>query len=278
MSQLQYHAAVLTEHMPSERQKGHSSRLEHVKLPEFGQDTLQGLKQKIQKNLKQAEKPISKIISDKPKRTSKIKDVKAKNESARGLIKAADLPRKASTNGTPSVTKQKAATAPPRKQGQKRLRNGMVKGQVPGYKGQSDVNSTQLGQRQPQLSAASDLEVRAEVMALGGDAEDYELVLNMQSESEMEVDEPTSEQNADDRLAADLNSFVRGLRIDKAAHELVVETSDAGEDAEEDVRGDSVPQIKESVVSKVEKPATSIVPLNKPRHGNTSQLVRSSIC
>jgi len=101
----------------------------------------------------------------------------------------------------------------------KRLRDGDAKGSTNAASGkQNSIEGESSG-------------LKAEILALGGSSEDYELIANVPSDSEMENDEPTK--GPAKALQNDLRKMVQELGINKVAPHVESDASSIPTDADE---------------------------------------------
>ena len=190
-------------------------------LPNLDQSAFAGLRQKIEQELKNENE-----AKQKPKN-------KAKDTSN-------DAPKK--TNDTPK--KEKAAPAKPeskeesnKNKGKKRDRNGDVIAREQKNAGKSKPSSS--GQKNDHDT------LRQEILALGGTQDDYDLLADIDSESEVEGAADTSKKSNkksdDDSLRKELSSMLA------AAGQVVPEDLNGAEDnaADEDEDEDEEPEIGE---------------------------------
>lgn len=232
-------------------------------LPNFNTDILQSLKSNIEENLKRTNKPSSKAENQKSKKAKK-KPEQPEVTSTKKFKAAGDLApaQKPQSNGV-SKARSKPAAAPTKTSGKKRLRNGEVKGATPGQKGKRDVNSTKLGPRKGNEIASPAFDLREEIEALGGDDEDYRLVANAQSESEMEGDDG---KGLDGKLNEDLNSFVQQLGIGSVQPEGDLDSEDNSEEEGHEMESkDPILNGKSSskIAEKVQLPASTTISSGK---------------
>ena len=199
-------------------------------LPNFDSDILQNLKSNIEENLKKADKPSAKAET---KRLTKARKKSGRAQALGGTqngkaeVAGGRPSTQRSQSNSVSKAKSETLTAPKQASGKKRLRNGEIKGATPGQKGKGEVNSTKLGQRKTNGTASPTFDLREEVAALGGDDEDYMLVKNVQSDSELEGDDS---KGSDGRLNRELKSFVQRLRIANVQPEADLDSEDGSED------------------------------------------------
>ena len=207
-------------------------------MPALNADALQSLKQNIENKFKQTTKPSSKPETPKPgkEKTKKSREDKkaleARNTKASTKIPAPEQIAQAST-GSQAKPKATPIAIQSQKSSKKRLRNGEIKQFTPGQKGKGDVNSTNLGQRKVNEKGSSDSDLRKEIRALGGSDEDYDLVADVQSDSEFEGQD---HKGSDKKLEKELQQFVQGLGIAEVENDYTDKSSNEHEELKNDIQ------------------------------------------
>ncbi|KAL9127491.1 MAG: hypothetical protein Q9217_003647 [Psora testacea] len=234
--------------MPSESEKNPDAGLEEFQFPNLGEVALHGLKAKIQDTLKQTNHSPSKTKTERSKQERQVeRNKKSEKVPKEVAVKPQDVgssPFRNSQGNDWRKPNQKPATVTLQKHSKKRLRNGEPIKQT---LDQDAADCSGPGHNQPNGKRATSFDIRQEIKALGGSEDDYALVAGIQSESEVEGKDAVDGKRSDSRLGRDLKKFVQGLEIDKMKHEIMVEPSDAGEDAEEeDIHEDQEDAVRSS--------------------------------
>ena len=196
-------------------------------LPNLNPDSLLSLTGKIQKNFKDAanEKPRKSPVEQ--SHTGRKKE----RQSSQGIappLRSTVTPT-ASKGRKDAISKlviKKPVQIPALQQGKKRLRDGHVK--LPSN-GRSDVNSTKLRPR-GNKSTSGGFNIEDEILALGGTKDDYELVTETLSGSEIEGDDPGQAKASQGDLQNDLVRLVKELGVEKAQVQEQKEQEEQEED------------------------------------------------
>ncbi len=184
---------------------------EGAQLPQLGLHALQDLTQSIQDKLKQTNpKTNSEIPTTKSKRKKNEKVKKGLKREVRSQEK--ELTLSAQANGHAPSTRQKPTPVQDLQRGKKRLRDGQEKLYSSGKK--SNVNGTKLGSRLKNGAASGHSGIQDEIRALGGDEDDYDLVANIQSDSEFEDMKNGKVKTVEGNLTKELQKMVEGMGMD----------------------------------------------------------------
>ena len=227
---------------------------ETTEFPEFGASALQSLTKKIDTDLKHSNYSQKKSIAARSKGEKKVNALRktegySENAAATPQNREfAGLSKLHSNNG--GNRKQKPSATPPKRLGQKRLRNGDLKEHGAAQNSQTDVNNLKLGQKQSEENMETSFNWREEIKALEGSEDDYALIAEIQSESEIEGDNTGYRKRPDGKLAKDLKKLVQDLGINEMEHDVVTGPLIAGDVNGEDRQKDVVPTISNVHVPK----------------------------
>lgn len=94
----------------------------------------------------------------------------------------------------------------------------------------SSVNSIKIDESLAKNGSAVRLDVKEEVVALGGTEEDIRLIENAPSDSEVEGIETTAADTSSKSLKRDLQRLVRDLGVEKVAIQELDASSDIGKE------------------------------------------------
>jgi hypothetical protein len=167
-----------------------------AQLPELDSRTLLHLTKQIRENLKKPIEALPKV--PRPPRVKREKKPNAADQPPREIPSVAVTP---SSGGKRQDAGKK-----------KRLGSGQAKGPS---NVKSDVNSMKLGRRVENKNTVSKSRLEEEVMALGGEKEDMELILDAGSDSEMEGIAVPISNGLEKGLRKDLHRLVVDLGIEK---------------------------------------------------------------
>ncbi len=206
-----------------------NAHTQEIDLPELNPDSVLSLTEKIQNNLK-------KVPNEKTRKAPVIKTNNGRIQAPRPLkvmepsAKSANPPTvvEGQSNGNAKLVGKKSVLVPKPQQGKKRLHDGKVKGLS---NSRSDVNSVKLGAKANKASTES-FNIEEEILALGGTKEDYELVAEALSDSEIEGHELDQTKALRGDLQKDLAFLVKELGVEKAHFKEMEEYSDSEVDAE----------------------------------------------
>lgn len=199
--------------MPAKLKKLNASDSTTTQVPDFNQDALRSLTEKIEDNLKsQGRGAISKDAPAKPKTTTpKVKKKNGGNTTKTPVsISAVNI----SSNDTTAMGKQKPAVALRTTQGKKRLRDGRVKEERNRTIG-DDVNTIKLGSRNTKIVSNENTDIDEEMVALGGTKEDVDLIADVMSDSEMEGEAAGPPEKLADGFEKEILQMVRQLGVDR---------------------------------------------------------------
>ena len=197
------------------------SRHTEKDFPEFNLDALQILKDNIEQNLGESGTALTK--PEPSKYTKKRKETEKKRHETKFSLKTKERAH-AQYSQPRNLSQKKQDTNPsapePTKKTNMRLRNDDINVSNPDEKGTGDAGNGNSGIRATNGTSSSIFDLRKEIQALGGDEEDFDLVANAQSDSEIEgQDFKTS----GEKFVKELGGFLQSLGIDK------IEQNDADE-------------------------------------------------
>ena len=189
------------------------AKIQGDKLPNLKPDTLLSLTEKIQQNLKKApsdEKPRNLAVKTSKKQREEIQT----SGGVELLVRSTKPPTNSEgrKNGIAELAEKKSAQIPAPQEGRKRLRDGQVKASP---NSRSDANKTKLGTKGSKGVKAS-FNIEAEILALGGTKDDYELIAEALSDSEIEGEDLAQAKASRNDLQKDLARLVKELGVEKA--------------------------------------------------------------
>ena len=190
-------------------------------LPNLKPDTLLSLTEKIQQNLKRA--PHERIRKGPGVRSKNA--LKEESQQGTNLPVGATKPPTISKTSNPKSAAKKTTQTPAPQTGKKRLLDGRIK-VVSNRK--SDVNGTKLGSKSEKARRES-FDIGEEILALGGTRDDYELIAEALSDSEIEGDGVDQSEGPRDHLQKDLARLVKELGVEKAQAQHQQEEGDEEE-------------------------------------------------
>lgn len=181
-----------------------------TQLPNFEADALSRLSKKIELNLHKAP-------PEKPSKADRIKPRRSKTQSINTAEVSLPIIKKAPNELKYPVASKghKALPLPaplPKQHGKKRLRDGQVKGSSSLPKGADGTKHIRTMARDAQPSQSG---LEEDVLALGGSLDDYKLVADISSSSEIEGDDREPARGSRKSLGQDLQKFVQDLGIDQ---------------------------------------------------------------
>ena len=224
--------------MPAKSKKLNASDSTTTQVPDFNQDALRSLTEKIESNLSQGKGATSKDAPARPKTTPpKVKKKTGENATKTPVSISAV---KIASHGTTSMGKQKPAVALRTAQGKKRLRDGRVKEERHRTIGE-DVNAIKLGSRNSKTGSDKKADIEEEMMALGGTKEDVDLIADIISESEMEGEAAGPHKKLGDGFEKEILQMVRQFGVDRVGKRDFMADSDSEEakDLEENRKNDT---------------------------------------
>ncbi len=190
-------------------------------LPNLKPDTLLSLTEKIQQNLKRAP-------SEKTRKAPVVRSQNGPKEESHQRIdlpvRAIEPPTIPKTGNLKSVGK-KITQTPTSQSGKKRLRDGQIK-VVSNRK--SYVNGTKLGTKKDKAPSES-FNIEEEILALGGTTDDYELIAEALSDSEIEGNDVGQAKAPQSDLQKDLARLVKELGVENAQAQHQQEEEDEEE-------------------------------------------------
>lgn len=212
--------------MPAASKKSSASDVSENLVPDLNADALQSLTEKIEGNLKNR----SRGVRPKIKTPSFNAKVKVSEHGSKSSISNSDVTP--ASNGSAATGKQKSTLAPRIKQGKKRLRDGRIKEGGNG-KEEKNVNSIKLGISNRKSGSDDNSKIDEEMKALGGTKEDFDLIADIISESEMEGDDARPGKNPQSGLEKEILQLVRQLGVDRVAKKEL--TADSGSNEADEV-------------------------------------------
>lgn len=224
--------------MATKSKKLNASDSMTTQVPDFNQDAMRSLTEKIEINLKsQGKGAILKDASAKPK--PKTPNVKRKTGELAAKVLESASAVKVARNDTTAMGKQKPAVALRAIQGTKRLRDGRIKEERYRAIG-DDVNTIKLGSRKLTTGSGQNTIFDKEMKALGGKKEDVDLIADILSESEMEG-EAAGPHKMGDGFENEMLQFVRQLGVDRVdKSELMADSESEQADWVEDLEENRV--------------------------------------
>lgn len=155
----------------------------------------------------------------------------------------------ATSNGSTAIEKQRRTGTSKPRQGKKRLRDGRSKEESDGTKG-SNASAKKFETSKRTIESDKDNGLDKEIRALGGTREDFDLIANNVSESEMEDGEVRPIKHPGNVLQKEILQLVRQLGLDKVAKEELMadsasEVADEVQELEENRNSDMTPSNKE---------------------------------
>lgn len=206
-----------------------------AQLPEFKAEALLSLTKKINANL--SKPPPPRITTGKyPKPEQKKTKVTTNPEiSASPARKATrDTRGKLGANNAKSEPSPSSITS--QKQGKKRLRDGQEKNSKHTGNGIKNIQNEEQANHD---SRTTNSKLQEDVLALGGTLDDYKLVVEADSNSEMEGNDMEISKSPSKISKKELLNFVRDLGIDKVDVEDAEESALSGGE-EDDINENSV--------------------------------------
>lgn len=230
-----------------------------VQLPEFKAEALQSLTKKINANL--SKPPPPRIVTGK---YPKPEQIDTKVTSNPGLSASPTQKATRDTKGKLGTYSAKDDPPPssfaPQKQGKKRLRDGQEKRSQ--YTG-SGIKSIQNEEQANHDSSTTNSKLQEDVLALGGSLDDYKLVAEADSNSEMEGNDMEVSKSTSKLSKKELLKFVQDLGIDKVDVEEGEESAPSGKE-EDNINKSNVPHPPRTIVAplppKSKMPKTSGAP------------------
>lgn len=187
-----------------------------AQLPEFKAEALLSLTKKINANLS---KPPPRIVTEKYPTTNPEISASPARKASR------DTKGKLGTDNAKSEPPPKSNA--PQKQGKKRLRDGQEKKSK--FAG-SSIKSIRNEEQANQDSRTTNSKLQEDVLALGGTLDDYKLVAEADSNSEMEGNDMEVSKGSSKISKKELLKFVRDLGIAKVNVEEAKESALSGEE------------------------------------------------
>lgn len=210
-------------------------------LPEFKAEALLSLTKKINANL--SKPPSRRIVTEKyPKPEHKETKVATNPESPALPARKATRDTKGKLGTNNAKSEPPPSSIVPQKQGKKRLRDGQEKRSK--YT-RSGIKSIQNEEQANQNSRTINSKLQEDILALGGTLDDYKLVAEADSNSEMEGNDMEVSKSSRKISKKELLTFVRDLGIDKVDVEEAEESAPSGE--EDNINENNVPYPPQSI-------------------------------
>lgn len=213
-----------------------------AQLPEFKAEALLNLTKKINANL--SKPPPPRIVTKKyPKPEKKETKVTTNPEISSSTARKAprDAKRKLGTNNAKSELPPSSIA--PQKQGKKRLREGQEK---KNKSTGSNIKSIRNEEQDNQDIRTTNSKLQEDVLALGGTSDDYKLVAEADSNSEMEGNDMEISNSTSKISKKELLKFVRDLGIDEVDVEEA-EESVLSEEEDDNINENNVPYPPQSI-------------------------------
>lgn len=206
-----------------------------AQLPEFKAEALLSLTKKINANLS---KPTPRIVTEKyPKPEQKQTKVTTNPEISASQARKATRDTKGKLGTDNAKGEPPPSSTAPQKQGKKRLRDGQEKKST--YTG-SSIKSIRSEEQANQDFRTTNSKLQEDVLALGGTLDDYKLVVEADSNSEMEGNDMEVSKSSSKISKKELLKFVRDLGIDKVDVEEAEESALSGEE-DDNINENNVP-------------------------------------
>ena len=186
-------------------------------FPNLKPDALFSLTEKIQHDLKKSpNEKLRKVPAIRPSKGSNSKNeiiqtTKRPTKPAEGLK---SIERR--KNGKAEVIEERTHPVPNPRNGEKRLQNGIPK---VSSNTKSEYSSIAMGMKGNKTHKES-FDIEQEILALGGTKDDYELIAEALSDSEMEAEDLDQAKVSRSDLQKDLARLVREIGIEKAQVEV----------------------------------------------------------
>ena len=176
-------------------------------------DALLSLTEKIQINLQKASiEKTHKFSATRPRKERKLKKDVVQSEKLPAKVSKAREERK---NGKAESIKDRTSYLPKPQQREKRFRDSTTKAPS---NSKSESNSTVLGVKGNKIRKGS-FKIEEEILALGGSKDDYELIAEAPSDSEIEATDFGEAKTLRSDLQKNLARLVREIGIPKAQAE-----------------------------------------------------------
>lgn len=213
-----------------------------AQLPEFKAEALLSLTKKINANL--SKPPPPRIVTEKyPKPEQKGTKVTTNPEVSASPARKATRDTKGKLGINNAKSEPPPSSIAPQKQGKKRLRDGQEKKSK--HTG-SSIKSIRNEEQANQDSRTTNSKLQEDVLALGGTLDDYKLVAEADSNSEMEGNDMEESKSSSKISKKELLKFVRDLGIDKVDVGEAEESALSGEE-EVNINENDVPYPHQSI-------------------------------
>lgn len=234
--------------MPALSRKYHTPDFPKNRIPDLSPKSLRSLTDRIESNL--TSQGIRADLNDtvaRPKAKTPIVEKNSGDHAAKSPISAPAI--QTVSYGSTAIGKQRPTGALKPRQGKKRLRDGRIKEESDGTKG-SNTSAGKVETSKRTIGSDKDNSLDKEIRALGGTKDDFDLIANIVSESEMEDEEVRPINNSGNVLQKEILQLVRHLGVDKVAKEELMadsapEVADEFQELEENRNPDMTPSNKE---------------------------------
>lgn len=213
-----------------------------AQLPEFKAEALLSLTKKINANL--SKPPPARTVTEKyPKLEQKETKVTTSPEVLASSARKATRDNKGKLGTNNAKSEPPPSSLAPPKQGKKRLRDGQEKRSK--YTG-SSIKSIRNEEQANHDSRTTNSKLEEDVFALGGTLDDYRLVAEADSNSEMEGNDMEVSKSSSKISKKELLKFVRDLGIDKVDVEEAEESALLGK-KEDNINENNFPYPPQSI-------------------------------
>ena len=192
-------------------------------LPQFNPTALQNLTQQIQRNIAESKSKGAKAARNAAAKSKKKSEQIVQNgvrDTHREGQKNTDTAGPTTVETKDRPKKEERRQDHTQSNGKKRLRNGDIKDPRDTSSSRPDAKRNGMKQR---VSGSAAGGLREEILALGGDAEDFEQLQGLQSDEETVG---PNEKHVEGGLLKDLKGFVKGLGLEKARGAFDAKVSD----------------------------------------------------
>lgn len=234
--------------MPAPSKKYHTPDFPKNRIPDFSPESLRSLTDQIESSLKsQGNRAIWKDTAARPKARTPSAEKKRGYHAAKSPVSVPVV--QATSNGSTTTGKQRPTGASKPRQGKKRSRDGYIKEVSDGMKG-GNASAKKFETSKRTIESEKDNSLVEDIRALGGTRDDFDLIANIESESEMEDEELRPIKNPGNVLQKEISQLVRQLGVDKVAKEELMaisasEVADEVQELEENRNHDMTPSNKE---------------------------------
>lgn len=233
--------------MPALSKEVHTPDFPKNRIPDLSPESLRSLTDQIESNLKtQGTRANLNDTAARPKAKTPSVEKNSGDHTAKSPISASAI--QIASYRTTAIGKQRPTGALKPRLGKKRLRDGRIKEESDGTKG-SNTSAKKVEPRKRTIGSDKGNSLDKEIRALGGTKDDFDLIANVVSESEMEDEEVRPINNPGNVLQKEILQLVRQLGVDKVA--------------KEELMADSAPQVADEVQELEENRNPDMTPSNK---------------